>query len=55
MYNFYQNKIIHKIFNDASVFCNDYHDPDELIDHCLKTLNDFFKIHECTFFIVLPK
>ncbi len=50
MYNFYQNKIIHKIFNDASVFCNDYHDPDELIDHCLKTLNDFFKIHECTFF-----
>ena len=50
MYDYLQIKICQELFQEASAFCRKNHNSDEVITYCLQTMNNFFRLHECTFF-----
>lgn len=50
MYDYLQIKICQELFQEASAFCRKNHNADEVITYCLQTMNNFFRLHECTFF-----
>lgn len=50
MYDYLQLKSCQKIWQDVSAFCNEDHNEDEVVTYCLQTMNEFFKLHECTLF-----